>query len=66
MTFDPDDKDISEAHTLVLEPLPPLTIGAKPPSKNDGDASSRSESPMPSTTPAKSAQTAPKVREKFP
>ncbi|KAI4618604.1 hypothetical protein J4E80_005206 [Alternaria sp. BMP 0032] len=61
MTFDPDDKDIGEAHTLVLEPLPPLTIGAKPPSKNDGDASSRSESPMPSTTPAKSAQTAPKI-----
>ncbi|KAI4679201.1 uncharacterized protein J4E88_006494 [Alternaria novae-zelandiae] len=61
MGFDPDDKDIGEAHTLVLEPLPPLTIGAKPLSKNDGDASSRSESPMLPTTPAKSAQPIPKI-----
>ncbi|KAI4941817.1 hypothetical protein J4E86_010328 [Alternaria arbusti] len=63
MSFDPDDKDIGEAHTLVLEPLPPLTIGAKPLSKNDEDASSRSESPMLPTTPAKSAQPIPKARE---
>lgn len=63
MSFDPDDKDIGEAHTLVLEPLPPLTMGAKPLSKNDEDASSRSESPMLPTTPAKSAQPIPKVRE---
>ncbi|KAI4642407.1 hypothetical protein J4E93_007555 [Alternaria ventricosa] len=61
MSFDPDDKDIGEAHTLVLEPLPPLTVGANPLSKNDGDASSRSESPMLPTTPAKSAQSAPKI-----
>ncbi|KAI4951096.1 hypothetical protein J4E91_003801 [Alternaria rosae] len=64
MTFDPDDKDIGEAHILALEPLPSLTIGAKPPSKNDGDASSRSESPMPAgtpSTPAKSTQSAPKI-----
>ncbi|KAI4663576.1 uncharacterized protein J4E78_003992 [Alternaria triticimaculans] len=61
MSFDPDDKDIGEAHTLMLEPLPPLTIGAKPLSKNDGDASSRSESPMLPNTPAKSAQPIPKI-----
>ncbi|KAI4624928.1 uncharacterized protein J4E87_005409 [Alternaria ethzedia] len=56
ITFDPKDPGLADPHTLALEPLPPLVLGARPASKNDGYASSRSESPMPSTTPAKSAQ----------
>ena len=55
-TFDPNDPGLADPHTLALEPLPPLVLGARPASKNDGDASSRSESPMRPTTPAKSAQ----------
>jgi len=56
MTYDPNDPGLADPHTLALEPLPPLLLGTRPPSKNDGDASSRSESPMLPTTPAKSAQ----------
>jgi len=65
MTFDPDDKDIGEAHTLVLKPLPPLTIGAKPLSKNDGDASSRSESPMPRTATSPGSTTKSETQNKI-
>jgi hypothetical protein len=66
MTFDPLSKEKTESHGLIHNPVPPLLVGAKPQKKDDGDASMRAGSPMPPgppSTPAKVAQSAPKVRD---
>ncbi|KAL1793368.1 hypothetical protein ACET3X_008350 [Alternaria dauci] len=58
MSHDPNSRKKAEPRTLFLNPVPPLQLGDRP-RKNDGDASSRSSSPMPSSkpsTPVRSAQ----------
>ncbi|KAG9196325.1 hypothetical protein G6011_01446 [Alternaria panax] len=51
MTYDPDNKEKTEWRTLRLDPIPPFQLGEKP-RKNDGDASSRSSSSMPTGKPS--------------
>jgi hypothetical protein len=67
MTYDPDSKEKTEPRILLLDPATPLRLGEKP-LKNDGDASSRSSSPMPPgtpSTPAKGVQPVSEVRERL-
>ena len=64
LTFDPANKAKTEPHTLVLDPVPPLLDGSKPP-KDEDDTSTRASSPTSPDrpfTPVKSAS-APKVRD---
>ncbi|KAF2134308.1 hypothetical protein P153DRAFT_428111 [Dothidotthia symphoricarpi CBS 119687] len=49
LTFNPYDKAVGETRTLALEPVPLLVDGSKPPTKDDGDSSTRTSSPMPPT-----------------
>jgi hypothetical protein len=70
LTSDPTSKAKTEPHTLILEPVPPLPIGAKPP-KDDDDNSTQASSPTPTDvrlTPVRSAQgdLTPKVRVDLP
>lgn len=64
LTYDPTSKAKTDAHTLDLEPVPPLPINTAP-HKDDGDASTRASTPMAPDTPlangAQKEQT-PKVR----
>ncbi|XPT01975.1 hypothetical protein M3J09_011099 [Ascochyta lentis] len=54
LTFDADNKILAKAdpHALDLEPVPMLSLGAKPASKNDGDSSVRTSSPAPPDMPS--------------
>jgi hypothetical protein len=64
--FDPKSKAKTDAHTLDLEPVPPLPLGMAP-HKDDGDRSTRASTIPPDTpsTPSKGGvqrEQTPKVR----